>query len=270
MPGVAGQWFKPFALTIASAVLVSLFVSFSLDPMLSAYWADPQIEAHERETDRARARPLQPLVRPQADRYRTLISWALDHRCDHGRARRGSLVLAIVLRSRSAASVRPGQRQHRAERGVEAPPGSSLEYTTLKALEVVRVVRTHPEVEYTYTTVGSSSGTGQSDMRAFYVGCRPSASARSSQAEFGAQLRTEMRQVGGATAYTFDAGFGGNEKQMQLQVQGPDEATLNRLAQEIADSVAAPPARWTWVSPRAARSPSSTCTWTAAWRARSG
>ena len=42
MPGVAGQFFKPFALTIAAAVLVSLFVSFSLDPMLSAYWPDPQ------------------------------------------------------------------------------------------------------------------------------------------------------------------------------------------------------------------------------------
>ena len=65
MSGFAGQWFKPFALTIASAVLVSLFVSFSLDPMLSAYWPDPQIEAHERqEPDRPRARPLQRLVQP--------------------------------------------------------------------------------------------------------------------------------------------------------------------------------------------------------------
>src|SRR5512146_513034 len=41
MYGLAGQWFKPFALTVASSVLVSLFVSFSLDPMLSAYWPDP-------------------------------------------------------------------------------------------------------------------------------------------------------------------------------------------------------------------------------------
>ena len=56
MYGVAGQWFKPFALTIASSVLVSLFVSFSLDPMLSAYWADPQVEAHERPIDRAHSR----------------------------------------------------------------------------------------------------------------------------------------------------------------------------------------------------------------------
>jgi HAE1 family hydrophobic/amphiphilic exporter-1 len=39
--GIAGQWFKPFGLTIVCSVLVSLFVSFSLDPMLSAYWPDP-------------------------------------------------------------------------------------------------------------------------------------------------------------------------------------------------------------------------------------
>src|SRR3954462_5013098 len=38
--GLAGQWMKPFALTMACAVMVSLFVSFSLDPMLSAYWSD--------------------------------------------------------------------------------------------------------------------------------------------------------------------------------------------------------------------------------------
>jgi len=48
MPGVGGQWFKPFALTIAASVFVSLFVSFSLDPMLSAYWPDPHRPPHER------------------------------------------------------------------------------------------------------------------------------------------------------------------------------------------------------------------------------
>ena len=81
MYGVAGQWFKPFALTIACSVLVSLFVSFSLDPMLSAYWPDPQIEAHERRNPIARA--LDRFNRwfdRMADRYKDLIAWALDHR----------------------------------------------------------------------------------------------------------------------------------------------------------------------------------------------
>jgi HAE1 family hydrophobic/amphiphilic exporter-1 len=41
MSGEVGQWFRPFALTVACSVLVSLFISFTLDPMLSAYWGDP-------------------------------------------------------------------------------------------------------------------------------------------------------------------------------------------------------------------------------------
>ena len=41
MGGVAGEWFRPFAVTVATSVLVSLFISFTLDPMLSAYWGDP-------------------------------------------------------------------------------------------------------------------------------------------------------------------------------------------------------------------------------------
>src|ERR687890_613039 len=48
MGGIAEQWFAPFALTIACSVLVSLFVSFSLDPMLSAYWPDPHYRIEDR------------------------------------------------------------------------------------------------------------------------------------------------------------------------------------------------------------------------------
>src|SRR5256714_7157751 len=81
MPGTAGQWFKPFALTIACAVLVSLFVSFSLDPMLSAYWPDPQLEAHERKNVIARALDrFNQWFDRQADRYKGIVAWALDHR----------------------------------------------------------------------------------------------------------------------------------------------------------------------------------------------
>ncbi|HEU4699190.1 MAG TPA: efflux RND transporter permease subunit [Gemmatimonadales bacterium] len=101
MYGVAGQWFKPFALTIACAVLVSLFVSFSLDPMLSAFWPDPQTEAHERKNPVARA--LDRFNRwfdRTADRYKDLVAWALDHR---------AAMVAIAVGSFFAALTIPGQ-----------------------------------------------------------------------------------------------------------------------------------------------------------------
>ena len=46
MPGVSGEWFRPFGVTVVASVLVSLFISFTLDPMLSAYWGDP-VDLHD-------------------------------------------------------------------------------------------------------------------------------------------------------------------------------------------------------------------------------
>ena len=48
MGGMVGQFFYEFGITVAAAVLVSLFVSFTLDPMLSSRWYDPDVEEDRR------------------------------------------------------------------------------------------------------------------------------------------------------------------------------------------------------------------------------
>jgi HAE1 family hydrophobic/amphiphilic exporter-1 len=80
MPGVGGQWFKPFALTIACSVAVSLFVSFSLDPMLSAYWADPHVPPDQRGWITRQLDKFNHWFNRQAQNYKKVIGWALDHR----------------------------------------------------------------------------------------------------------------------------------------------------------------------------------------------
>ena len=97
MYGVAGQWFKPFALTIASSVLVSLFVSFSLDPMLSAYWADPHKEEHEKAWITKKLDKFNRWFNGLAARYRGVIAWALDHRASMVIVAVGSLVGAFAI-----------------------------------------------------------------------------------------------------------------------------------------------------------------------------
>ena len=204
MYGVAGQWFKPFALTIACSVLVSLFVSFSLDPMLSAYWPDPQTEAHERRNPIARA--LDRFNRwfdRMADRYKDVIAWALDHRLmmiglalasflaaltipakgilaalvvlaglcgifwilPEAVARRGSawraasgpswsacwpssrrwesLLPRVPVIGQVGAGFVPVSDRSEISMTVEAPPGSNLEYTRIKAEEAARRARAH-------------------------------------------------------------------------------------------------------------------------------
>ena len=244
MPGIAGQFFKPFAITIAAAVLVSLFVSFSLDPMLSAYWPDPQLEAHDRRNPIARA--LERFNRwfdRQATRYERIIAWALDNRVIMITVATLSFVAAIILQGAFGGfGFAPLSDNSELNVAIETPPGSTLDYTTLKAEEVATIARRHKEVAYTYTTVGSSSGSGAVDNATVYLRLVPKHQRSISQDAFGNQLRKELAHIGGATAYTYAAGgFAGNQKQLQLQLQGPNANVLARLAEPIADSVRATP-----------------------------
>src|SRR4030095_2005598 len=77
--GMAGQWFKPFGLTIASSVLVSLFVSFSLDPMLSAYWRDKHGPLHTRWLLSRSLGYFNLWVERPGERYQARTSLGLDH-----------------------------------------------------------------------------------------------------------------------------------------------------------------------------------------------
>jgi hydrophobic/amphiphilic exporter-1 (mainly G- bacteria), HAE1 family len=103
------------------------------------------------------------------------------------------------------------------------------------------MIRARPEVQYTYTTVGSSTGSGTVDNASIYVHLTPKRSRRLSQDELGQIIRQQMRNVGGATAYTYASGFGGAQKELQLQLQGPDQTTLNRYADQIEKIVASTP-----------------------------
>jgi HAE1 family hydrophobic/amphiphilic exporter-1 len=246
MYGIAGQWFKPFALTIACAVLVSLFVSFSLDPMLSAYWADPQTEAHERRNPIARA--LDRFNRGfdrMAERYKRVIAWALDHRLAMMGLAGASFVAALVMVGLGIVGGEFVPVSDRSEISmiVEAPPGSNLQYTRMKSQEVARLARAHPEVAYTYTTIGTSvpGKTPSVDQALVYVRLVPKAERQLSQADLGQTLREELTRIGGADVSVFTSGFGGAFKQIQIQMKGDDARLLTSLAVKAAAEVSQVP-----------------------------
>ena len=216
MNGIAGQWFKPFALTIACAVLVSLFVSFSLDPMLSAYWPDPQLEAHQLRNPLARA-----LGRfniwfdRQADAYKGLIAWALDHRWTMVGLAVGSFAGAIALQYYVGGfGFIPDSDRSEFDIQVQTPPGSNLDYMRIKLEELGRIVRAHREVAYTYATVGDAAGSGAVDVADIYVRLVPKADRPLSQNAISDIVRGKSARVAGVTAWVFSNGFGDNRKQI--------------------------------------------------------
>ncbi|MFL6195073.1 MAG: efflux RND transporter permease subunit [Thermoanaerobaculia bacterium] len=239
MQGIAGQWFKPFALTIACAVLVSLFVSFSLDPMLSAYWPDPQLEAHQRKNFLSRALDrFNAWFDRQADRYKGVIAWALDHRVAVlvlvSLVFFGSMALQATI---GGAGFIPESDRSEVNLTLETPPGSNLTYTAIKARELSRIARTHKEVAYTYTTIGSSTGAGTVDAGTVYIKLVPKKERDISQQELAQVIRREMRRLGGVTAYVSEGGPGGNQKQIQIQLRGEDTSALNQAALRMEDAI---------------------------------
>ncbi|MEX2662912.1 MAG: efflux RND transporter permease subunit [Vicinamibacterales bacterium] len=233
MGGVAEQWFAPFALTLACSVLVSLFVSFSLDPMLSAYWPDPHDPIEQRSwISRVLAR-FNAWFDRQAERYKTVIGWALDHRWSMVALATLAFVSALALPALGfiGGSFFPVTDDSEFNIALETPPGSNLAYTRLKAEEAARLARERPEVAYTYTTIG---GRGEAvDEGTVFVKLTPKDERERHQSEVIADLRRELGRLAGVTA-SISSGFGDGRKQIQLQLQGPDMAELQKLADRTA------------------------------------
>ncbi|MDQ3420280.1 MAG: efflux RND transporter permease subunit, partial [Acidobacteriota bacterium] len=233
MGGIAQQWFAPFALTLACSVLVSLFVSFSLDPMLSAYWPDPHYPVEQRWwLSRVLAR-FNAWFDRQAERYKTVIGWALDHRWSMVALAVVAFVAALALPALGfiGGSFFPVTDDSEFNIALETPPGSNLAYTQLKAAEVSRLARAKPEVAYTYTTIGGRSDAV--DEATVFVKLTPKHERERHQTDVSAELRRQLAQLAGVTA-SIATGFGDGRKQIQLEFQGPDMAELQKIADRAA------------------------------------
>jgi len=231
--GIAGQWFKPFGLTIVCSVLVSLFVSFSLDPMLSAYWPDPHTPLERRSLVSRMLGRFNQWFDRQAEGYKSVIAWALDHRFAMVFLAVATFVGALALPALGivGAGFVPEMDESEFTVDIETPPGSNLAYTRLKAEEVSRIARTRPEVAYVYTSIG---GQGDAvDEGVVFVKLVPKSERSRSQAQVVADVRSDLVRLGGITT-SISSGFNPGEKQIQLQLRGPDATELTRLAQEVA------------------------------------
>ena len=236
MGGIAQQWLGPFALTIAASVLVSLFVSFSLDPMLSASWADPELEADKRSWMSRRFERFNRMLERQTERYRHIIGWALRHRVAMVGLALAAFIGALALPATGAvgSAFFPDTDDSEFQVLLEMPSGSNLAYSQRKALAVARLAERIPEVDYTYTTVGKEGEIV--DEAAVFVRLVPKKERDRTQQEISRALRAEAAKLGGVKA-ALGSGFAGEQKQIQVQVTGPDLAVLAQLADRVAGEV---------------------------------
>jgi HAE1 family hydrophobic/amphiphilic exporter-1 len=217
-------------------VLVSLFVSFSLDPMLSAYWPDPHIPVEQRTFISRALDRFNKWFDRQADRYKSVIRWALRHRFAMVVLTIASFVGALALPALGlvGGAFLPVSDNSEFQVVVTTPPGSNIEYTKLKTQEVSTIARSLPEVAYTYTSIGGQ--TESVDEGNVFVKLTPRAERTRRQEEVAADLRAKLLHLGGVEAW-INTNFFGNIKQIQLQLTGPDATTLSELAEKMRDEV---------------------------------
>jgi HAE1 family hydrophobic/amphiphilic exporter-1 len=236
MGGLAQQWFAPMALTIVCSVLVSLFVSFSLDPMLSAYWPEPESKGKRAWITR-KLDKFNNFFERQNENYARLISWSLKHRAV-------VLGLTTLIFAASMAlpfigavggSFFPITDDSEFVVSIETPPGASLDFTIAKARQVSQLARDIDEVRYTYTTLGGhTENVAEANV---FVKLEPKGDRERSENEISSELRTQIDRVLGLQEGAIAAGGMDQQKEIQLRVSGHDLERLNAVAERIAEEV---------------------------------
>jgi hydrophobic/amphiphilic exporter-1 (mainly G- bacteria), HAE1 family len=236
MGGMVGQFFYQFGITVAAAVLVSLFVSFTLDPMLSSRWYDPDVEEHRRRGFIGRL-----LQRFNArfdslhDTYERTLDWSLRHRWVVVAVAVVAFISAFPILGILGGDFMPDFNRGEYQVSFKSTPGTTLRETGDRALEMVAKLRELSEVDYTYTTIGEAGSNFRPVTEGTtYVKLKPHRGGT-----FSAVLRearAQVEQVPGLTFGLTEAGAFG-QKPIQISVRGPEIDELDRVSRGLVDAM---------------------------------
>jgi HAE1 family hydrophobic/amphiphilic exporter-1 len=243
MGGIIGRFYYQFGLTVAWAVMVSLFVSFTLTPMMAAWWGvDPHTNGDRGGNFLTRGiTGFNRWFDDQAGKYRGVIRWALGHRKTTLGIAAASLVGAFMLFPLIGGGFMPEADNSEFMVTFETPEGSSLDYTWSKADQVLGTLRTLDGLDFTYTTIGSGQ-TGSVTKGEVFVKLTPSKERKPSQQQLMVVARERLAPIFGVkTAVLEAAGMGGAQAPLQVEIRGPDVDELQRVAGQVLAEVASIP-----------------------------
>ena len=228
MPGVSGEWFRPFGLTVVASVLVSLLISFTLDPMLSAYWGDPPNEHLKTKTGVGlKLKQFNEWFDHQADRYGNVIAWALHHRRWMIAFAVISFFSAIFLQVKfGGSSFLPQADGKTLAIDVRTPASSNLEYARIKLESAAVMARTLPETIATNSYVNPGGGR-------IYIDIGESTKRKRSAQKIAIELRQRTAQLVGAEFTVLDDLSQGAAKPVQIRFNGTDSRKLLAITNDF-------------------------------------
>lgn len=242
MGGIIGRFFHQFGITVTAAVLISMFVSFTLDPMLSSIWPDPDAHGLDPKRKDWYAKTIGRVlayfdtgVQWFSAAYQRALAWSLQHRLKTLAIAALTFVGGLMIPATGLIGSEFVPQADFSETGVTfyTPVGSSLELTETKVHQVERVLREFPEVTDTYSTVNTGSAQGKNYVTTF-VRLVPRKERKRSTVAMSIPMRERLSQVAGITVTHIGQldGVGGDNKNLRLSLQGADLNVLAQLSEE--------------------------------------
>ena len=225
MGGIIGLFFFQFGLTVVVAVMISLFVSFTLDPMLSSVWADPEGNRFKRLPWLGRSLTwFDAQVEALQHRYERVIRWALGHRKT---VMFGALAIfggSMLLFPLIGSEFVPKEDQSEFGMRLETPVGSSLDYTAVKIGQVEAELKKIPEVKLLYSGAGGGRG---KNIGWVNVILKPRNERSRTQKQVEDAARDGVKGIAGMVVSV------GWNKPVQVSFVGPDATVLKQLSERF-------------------------------------
>jgi HAE1 family hydrophobic/amphiphilic exporter-1 len=237
MKGIVGRFFFQFGITVAFAVLVSLFVSFTLDPMLSSRWVDPDIERKGKRHLLARILDhFNHWFDRTADGYRGVIGWALDHRKTVLFLATAAFFAGLGVFSILQTEFFPNFDKGEFQVNFKSAPNASMEETQNRISALLAALREIPEVKHVYATIGARDTDTVRDGMIF-VKLVERRERKRNQAEIQRDLRRRLEKIPGILPAILEWAGASSEKPLVVNIRGEDLTLLKKYAAELKERI---------------------------------
>ncbi|HEX4406966.1 MAG TPA: efflux RND transporter permease subunit [Polyangia bacterium] len=240
MNSIPGRFLRSFGLTMGAAIAISLFVSFTLTPMLASRWLRLRPEGEHKKG--ALERLVDLFYRPIERLYMKVLGYVIDRRWIVVVASFATLGSCVPLVKAVPKGFLPKNDEAQFEFSIRTPEGTSLAATELAAERVAREVREWPEVSQTNVTIGDNA-TKTANLASIFVRLVPPDHRKLTQDQLEQRARKEIvtKLPKSYRVSVLDvAAFGGgafSTATVQYTLTGPDLAKLGEYAETISNKL---------------------------------
>jgi multidrug efflux pump len=235
MEGMVGRLFREFAVTLSAAILVSLVVSLTLTPMLSAHFLRPEMPREHGWLFRISEGSFNWLH----GHYETSLRWALKHSLLMLAVLLVTVVVNVLLFRMVPKGFFPEQDTGRISGNIQAAQDTSYQAMSEKLARVVAIIKEDPEVDFVTGFTGGGGGGGSTTNTArMFISLKPFKERKASAQEIIKRLRGKLSTVPGAPTFlqpVQDLRVGGRASSAlyQYTLKGSNLSELNDASQRL-------------------------------------